>query len=88
MQDNRRRVQNSNHNDPISGDRSDREGNDTAKFSNRSFVPMNSKTNREEKMSLTTFPDRFDVREKFGERCPGISRVYNQGQCRSGWVYN
>lgn len=87
MQDNRR-VQNNNYNDPMSGDRIDREKNDTAKFSNRSFVLMNSKTNREEKMLLTKFPDRFDVREKFGKKCPGISRVYNQGQCRSGWVNN
>lgn len=49
---------------------------------------MNSKINRKEKMLLTTFPNYFDVREKFGERCPEISRVYNQGQCKSGWVNN
>lgn len=31
-------------------------------------------------------PENFDVRDKFGKRCPGINRVYNQGQCKSGWV--
>lgn len=37
-------------------------------------------------MLRTSFPDNFDVRDKFGKMCPGIKQVVNQGQCKSGWV--
>jgi len=52
------------------------------------FLPtISSKEPENNLIPLTTsYPDRFDVREKFGNLCPRINRVYNQGQCKSGWV--
>lgn len=52
----------------------------------RQLVLMNSVMDREKKVSPKTVPDHFDVRVKFGKRCPIIKQVYNQGKCKSGWV--
>lgn len=63
-----------------------RRGNFSQEMLSQQLVTMSSKRQRENQMILTSFPENFDVREKFGKRCPGIKRVFNQGQCKSGWV--
>lgn len=76
----------------INGDSSvkndcDRQKNFTEQLLNLGIFSAEKKT-EDKLILLTSFPEHFDVREKFGKLCPRISRVYNQGQCKSGWVGN
>lgn len=61
----------------------------TEQMLNLGLLSMTKKPeNKLTPLESITFPEYFDVREKFGKICPGIKRVYNQGQCKSGWVGN